>query len=267
MANSQFRLRRRWLGAAFVLCALAAGGCGDDDGTPAGSTAPGGGQLAGTQWVLDVEALGVSGAASVSSSIAFERATVSGSDGCNRFSGPYETDGSELTFGALAGTQMACVGPADAVSRKVTAALPRVREYELAEETLRLKDGGGDVLLTYAASRPGVEGSWDVTSVLYNDAIRSVVGDVPLTAEFGADGSITGSTGCNTFSGQYSLQGEAIEIGPLASTRKACGSEEASTQEAGYVAALESAVKIDQVGDGLTLLNAKGQMAVVFTRR
>ena len=103
-------------------------------------------------------------------------------------------------------------------------------------------------------------------SVLYDDAIRSVATDTKLTATFGADGSLTGSTGCNSFHGSYTLDGTAIEVGPLAATKKACASKEASAQEAGYLAALESAVRIDQVADDLTLLNAKGQMAVTLKR-
>lgn len=246
----------------FVLCAAIAGGCGDDAGT-AGRT-----ELVGTQWVLDVSGLGVSGAGSVSSWIEFERGgQVSGNDGCNAFSGSYEVNGSRLTFGPLAGTLAACAGAAGEVSDKVTAALGRVRAFELAAGTLRLKDAGGKALLTYAAGTPGVEGSWAVISVLYDGAIRSVGADTTLTADFSADGTISGDTGCNSFHGPYKLDGRQLSVGPLAATKKACPTEEASAQEAGYLAALESAVRIDQVGRDLTLLNAKGQKAVTLTRR
>ena len=80
-------------------------------------------------------------------------------------------------------------------------------------------------------------------------------------------GTISGDTGCNTFHGEYTLDGRKLHIGPLATTRKACPSSEASKQEAGYIAALESAVRIEQAGPQLTLFNAKGQMAVTLTRR
>lgn len=256
-------LRRVALFAGLLACALAATACGDDETSDPGAS---GAALAGTQWLLDVDAIGVSDAGSVSSWVSFERARVSGNDGCNGFSGSYEADGAALTFGALASTQMACIGPADAVSRKVSPALGKVRAYEVSSEKLRLQDAGGQTLLTYSASTPGVEGSWTVTSVLYDDAIRGVAADTDLTAEFAADGALSGSTGCNSFRGSYTLDGKRIEIGPLAATKKACRTQEASEQEAGYLAALESAVKIDQAGPSLTLLNAKGQMAVTLQR-
>jgi heat shock protein HslJ len=243
------------------LCAAIASGCGGED-HPAGGT-----KLVGTQWVLDVSALGVSDAGSVTSWIEFARDRASGNDGCNMFTGSYETNGSSLTFGQLAGTLMACPGAADEVARKVTAALGRVRSYTLAGDALRLEDAGGRTLLSYTAGTPGVQGAWTVISVLYDDAIRSVAPDTHLTADFAADGGISGSTGCNSFHGDYTLDGTKLDIGPLAATKKACPSAEASKQEAGYLAALESAVRIQQIGPELTLFNANGQMAVTLTRR
>ena len=247
-----------------ALCVVIVGGCGGEDGTPRASA--GGTELVGTQWVLDVSALGVGGAGSVSSWISFARGNVNGNDGCNAFSGSYEADGSKLTFGPLAGTKKACGAPADEVAREVTTALARVRAYEIRADTLRMKDAGGETVLSYVAGTPGVEGDWTVISVLYDEAIRSVVVGTDLTADFSADGTISGNTGCNSFRGDYTLDGEELRIGPLTATKDACPTEEASEQETGYLAALESAVRIEQAGPELTLLNPKGQMAVTLTR-
>ena len=255
---------RCWASGGLAVFAVIASGCGDEDTTP--SAAARGAQLAGTQWVLDVSALGVSDAGSVSSWIAFERDRVSGDDGCNTFSGSYEADASKLTFGPLAGTKMACGSPADEVSRAVTAGLARVRAYEQSADTLRMEDAGGEALLTYAAGAAGVEGSWTVLSVLYDGAIRSAMADTEPTADFSADGTISGNTGCNEFHGPYTLQGKKLDIGPLTATEKACPTTAATEQEAGYLSALESAVRIEQAGPTLTLLNAKGQKAVTLTQ-
>ena len=129
MTRSALSLLRWSALGGFALCAVIVSGCGGEDSTPSASA--GGTELVGTQWVLDVSALGVSGAGSVSSWIAFARGSVSGNDGCNAFSGSYEVDGSKLRFGPLAGTKKACGDPADEVSREVTTALARVRAYEM----------------------------------------------------------------------------------------------------------------------------------------
>jgi heat shock protein HslJ len=250
--------------ALFVLCGLAmgvVGGCGDDDGAPSRAG------LAGTQWALDLAALGVPDAGSVSSWIAFAQDRVNGNDGCNSFSGTYQADGAKLTFGPLAGTRMACGAPADDVARKVTAALARVRSYERRDGALRMKDAGGATVLRYTAARSGVEGDWTVISVLYDDAIRSVLAGTEPTAEFSGDGRVTGSTGCNRFDGPYTLEGDKLSVGPLTAGKEPCPAKEAAAQEEGYLAALESAVRIEPAGPQLTLLNAKGQKAVTLMRR
>ena len=242
--------------SALVVWAAIASGCGDDGTAGAGAA---GSQLSGTRWTLD--------ASPVHSWITFERDQAGGNDGCNTFSGSYEATGSKLTFGPLAGTNKLCGSPADEVARTVLAGLAQVRSYETAGDTLRMQDGSGKTLLTYAADTAGVEGGWTVLSVLYDDAIRSAVADHEPTADFSADGTIGGGTGCNRFHGPYTLEGSRIDIGPLSATKKACATKEASEQEAGYLAALESAVRIEQAGPQLTLFNAEGQMAVTLTRR
>jgi len=44
------------------------------------------------------------------------------------------------------------------------------------------------------------------------------------------------------------------------------GPDGAQAQERGYLAALESVVRFEQTGDGMTLFNAEGQMAVTLGR-
>ncbi|WP_061963778.1 META domain-containing protein [Demequina aurantiaca] len=37
-----------------------------------------------------------------------------------------------------------------------------------------------------------------------------------------SDGTVTGTDGCNTLNGNWTLEGDTIEFGPFASTRMAC---------------------------------------------
>ncbi|WP_316897057.1 META domain-containing protein [Pseudodesulfovibrio indicus] len=47
--------------------------------------------------------------------------------------------------------------------------------------------------------------------------------DPPMTLQFTADGKVAGFGGCNNFTGTYTLEGQEIAFGPMASTRKSCG--------------------------------------------
>lgn len=238
--------------------------CGGSDESPGGAQQA---QLTGRHWVLDANAV-VNGADGVDSWIRFdEDGKVAGNDGCNGFAGSYETDGPKLTFGPLAGTQMACPGVAGRLAEQVSVLLGGTRSYSVTGRTMVLRAADGSPSLGYHEGRASLEGAWDVTSVLYDDAIRSVIGGTKLTARFAPNGHLSGSSGCNTFRGRYVETGDALSIEPLASTRKACTSPEgAHEQEQGYLAALESVVRFAQTGSRLTLFNAQGQMAVTLER-
>jgi heat shock protein HslJ len=95
------------------------------------------------------------------------------------------------------------------------------------------------------------------TWVLLSVADAPVPGATPVTLAFSA-GTVSGSSGCNTYRGQYAIDGPSLTLGPLITTRKACP-EPIMTGETAYLAALEGvdrwAVPQDAaMGTQLTLL-------------
>lgn len=68
-----------------------------------------------------------------------------GFGGCNRFSASYRLDGTELEFGLIAATKMACPGIGD-LERRFFGALEATRSYRVREGVLDLLDGEGEVL-------------------------------------------------------------------------------------------------------------------------
>jgi putative lipoprotein len=69
----------------------------------------------------------------------------------------------------------------------------------------------------------------------------------------GADGTVSGDAGCNRFSGTLTRTDAGIELGPLATTRRACP-EPVMRQEAALLMALETARELRAEGDVLRLL-------------
>jgi heat shock protein HslJ len=260
--------RSRPIFSATVALATAAGlllaACGGDD---AGATAPTSARrpLEGPTWVLDVDQLDIDDVGDVVPTIRFLEGQISGTTGCNSFRGTYTLEGSDLRLSPLATTLIGCPPPLDEVERQILDRLARVTSYAISQQRLSLRAGDETVLL-YDVSEPRLEGQWVASGVLYDDAFRSIVGDVELTADFDRAGAVTGSGGCNRFRAGYRVDGQSLEIGPVVSTKIACPTEEVSAQELGYFAALESAATWDQVGDELTIANGGGQRAVTFRR-
>jgi heat shock protein HslJ len=73
---------------------------------------------------------------------------VSGSGGCNRFTGPIAIEDDAVQIGPLASTRMMCEGKTK-IEGKYFAALEAARTFALDGETLVLKGEDGDVLVKY----------------------------------------------------------------------------------------------------------------------
>lgn len=111
--------------------------------------------LEGTKWGLTGLLFGSQDTGAVSSVPAGVTATlqldagrVSGSDGCNRFTGAYSVEGDTLTFTQLATTKMACMGPAEEVERSVLSVFDGPMTFGVDGDQLSLINGGQGLYYT-----------------------------------------------------------------------------------------------------------------------
>jgi heat shock protein HslJ len=75
------------------------------------------------------------------------------------------------------------------------------------------------------------------------------------TLAFSTDGKVSGSGGCNTYTGTVTMSGMKIKFDALAATKKTC-SKEINAQEASYLKALEKAETFEMRATSL-LINTK----------
>jgi heat shock protein HslJ len=252
-------MRRTRIVAAVVgtlLAALAVTACGDDE--TAGTQAAG---IEGVPWVLESGA-GIRAGAAPAPTATFEGGTVSGSTGCNRFTGTYVIEGGRMGIEPGATTRKACAPPADQVERAYLAALGRVDGWRAQGDVLVLLADGAPALRFRAASP---EGSWTVTSLATGDALGSPIAGTEITATFAPDGTLSGSGGCNRYTTTYTTADGGIRIAPPAATQKLCVEPEGvSEQETAYLAALPEAARF-QIGEhGLELLRADGTFVATY---
>jgi heat shock protein HslJ len=247
------------IAVVLVLLTLGLAACGEDDSTEAE-----GPSFEGVPWLLS-SGIDVAGWQAVAPSATFADGTVGGSTGCNRFTASYTLDGDAVELGTIASTQIACPPPADAVERAYVDALGRVAGWRLDGEELVLLDEDDAEVLRYGAASP--VGEWEVTAFLNGDAVSSPLPGTTLTATFGDDGSLSGSSGCNNYMSTYTTNQGAIEIEPPGGTKKFCAEPEGvMEQEAAYLAALPTAVQYRIDGGSLSLLSADGTTVVTFVR-
>ncbi len=194
--------------------------------------------------------------------VRFESGRLSGFAGCNNFSGSYTLDGDQLKIGPVASTQMACPEPGSSVETAFHKALSGTLRYSVDGDGLQATTAAGDTLRFQREPPPQLAGvNWKVTSFNNNrHAVVGVLGQSSITMSF-KDGTVAGSAGCNSFHGKYSTEGSKLEVGPLATTRRAC-EEPLMTQEREFLAALASAVTWSIDGNVLDMHRADGERAI-----
>lgn len=253
-------MRRFIFGLAIAAVALTATACSAAGGT--------GGTIDGTSWSLktyDVSGTATTVPAGTRVDATFADGKVAGSSGCNVYNAPVTISGATIKVGPAATTSMACDADRTALEQAYLGNLAKAATFSATSDTLTLYDSAGKSILVYAAAAANpLEGSWDVTG--YNNgkqAVVSPVADSTLTAIFTAD-QVSGSAGCNTYSGGYTIDGTTLKIGPLASTMKACADEAVNDQEQQFLAALQNSTTFDQTGNTLTLKAAGGESQVTL---
>jgi heat shock protein HslJ len=230
-----------------------------------------GGQLDGVSWQLStylVEGTAVPVPDEVAATATFAEGQVSGSNGCNGYSGPYVASGSTLTVGPLASTLMGCGPVQSALETAFMTLFQQTGSYTSTSTELILYDASGARTMTFIplaavtlASTP-----WNVVSYNNgNEATVSVVIDSTITLQFGSDGTVSGNATCNSYSGAFTADESTVSVGPLATTRMACASDELNAQEVQYLTALESAATYDITNGTLTIRDASGASQVIAT--
>jgi len=229
-----------------------------------------GGDVTGQVWVM-TELAGKAPVSNTGISAQFTTdGAVSGSAGCNQYNGKYTTSGSSITISNLANTMMACDQPVMDQESAYLMALGDAKTYTVKGNSLMLYGADGKTLVAYQAQSQELAGTnWEGTG--FNNgkqAVVSVLANTTITASFGKDGTLSGNAGCNTYSGPYTVNGNQIKIGPLASTMMACSDPVGvMEQESQYLTAIQSAATYLIEGNVLELRASDGALVADFNKK
>lgn len=108
--------------------------------------------------------------------------------------------------------------------------------------------------------------SWSLASYGTAENPIPAAAGVETTLKFGNDGQMSGSMGCNSFSGDYKVTGDKIEFGSIVSTMMACD-EPRMSQESAAFQVLNGSTSFEINGDSLTISGADNTSAIILTRK
>ncbi|GAB4266174.1 MAG: hypothetical protein Kow0080_07180 [Candidatus Promineifilaceae bacterium] len=202
--------------------------------------------------------------------LTFQDGQAGGSTSCNSYGGSYTLNGSQLTFGEMAMTTMECVDEAimtqenDYIALLASAPSFQIRlGSQNGLDTLILTSTQGT--LTFEELKPlSLEGiQWQLHGLANgSDAVVSTWVDEQITLLF-ADGTLSGSAGCNNYNGRYQLDGTQLTIGPLAATKMACEPER-NEREQQFLTALQKTASFNATHSTITFYDKNGRFLLTI---
>jgi heat shock protein HslJ len=112
------------------------------------------------------------------------------------------------------------------------------------------------------------DGTWNLVEFSPDPSIK-VGGDLNPTINFSTDGKVSGVAACNNYTSTYTVDGDALTIGPAASTMMACATDIQSKFETAYLAALAKVrtyfIELKGETNTLTLADEAGKPLARYT--
>lgn len=193
---------------------------------------------------------------------------MSGSAGCNRYFGTWQTGkGYDITVNATGTTMMACDQPIMDQEQDFLAALSSAVRFSLDRDTLRFYNAENREVAEFRKLKPALlrRTEWHATAI--NNGQGGVVPVLPDTVVSvivdGSEDRISGNTGCNTYGADFTRDGDEFQIGPPMMTLIACD-QPVMDQEAQFLQALERAQTYELGHETLYLRAEDGSLLVMF---
>lgn len=168
-----------------------------------------------------------------------DSATISGTGGCNRYSGPFTYEKGIFNAPQLAVTTMLCTE--DNQEPEFILALSN-KDNGLSLDNGILKfTFSGVVTLEFEKGTPAaeeqpvtpseqtVQGEWVLNTIDGVDA-KARFNSIPTISFNFLDKKVSGNDGCNRYSASFSLEGHNLVLSPVMSTRMACDGMEGIAQ-------------------------------------
>jgi heat shock protein HslJ len=190
-----------------------------------------------------------------------------GFTGCNLYTNSFNTDGFQISINLVDQTHYQCPEALQLQEALFLSAYGMGGLYKVLGNDMEFRGSDGTLAMTFQqlGELSLVGPTWVLQS--YNDQAAFVVPmeKTQIDLNFMEDGSVSGSSGCNQYSGSYQAGDISLSIGPLAATQKACSDPEGiMEQEAKYLAALESVASYEINVNALLLKDDSGTVILAY---
>jgi heat shock protein HslJ len=198
-------------------------------------------------------------------SLDFADGQVSGSAGCNGYGASYTLTGNAIQFSTegFVSTLMFC-DPAEIMDQEARYLdwLQKAETVALEGDQLIIHTSEGDLTFVKAQDTALEGTNWQLSGIVEGDTVASSIVDEKINIQF-ENGQVGGSSGCNQYFADYTLDGEKLTLGVIGGTEMAC-EDEIAQREVAFLTALGQVTGYQIERSTLTLLDAGGNAMMSF---
>jgi heat shock protein HslJ len=195
-------------------------------------------------------------------------AEVRGSAGCNTYGGGVVIDSDLFDVGSLVVTEIGCPDDVVEPETRYVEALEAVENAAVEGPILTLD--GPDAELEFRRvppvdPEPRTETAWVLEGLVEGRALEAPVSAAePARLLLKDDETFEGTTGCRSFTGEWTISGDVVEVTRLVLEG---GCDRARAQDVHVAAVLGAGFRAEVDGDELTLTAESGGLALVYRAR
>ena len=190
--------------------------------------------------------------------------TVGGVAACNSYGGTYIADGEDLIVGELGSTAMGCQPVVMDSEAAFLSVLGEQLAYTVSGDELTITHSRGELVFTRVEPVPAaalLDTPWQLETLIVGETATSVLGEATLL--LGTDGSVRGSTGCRTFTGEHLIDADTVFFSTFSMAGE-CPADLAD-QDGLIVNVLGDGFTTSIDGDRLTL-TSRGEEGLVYRK-
>ncbi|MBD8346996.1 META domain-containing protein [Dysgonomonas sp. HGC4] len=145
-----------------------------------------------------------------------------GNGGCNGYTGSFTYEKGILSAPNLASTMMMC--PDENQEHQFHQVLGQPNKVSIRDGVLLQLSNNGKVVAEF---EKGIDtslliGEWKLETIADGDVATLFADNIPTISFDLAESRFGGNAGCNRYNATYKIEGTAITVGPVMSTRMAC---------------------------------------------
>ncbi len=126
-------------------------------------------------------------------------------------------------------------------------------------------DGARNKTMPPATVGPLANTAWYLTAQGNTQVAIPALAQSPVTLTFGADGQVSGNSGCSAYRGTYTSTENLVTIAALTLTPTTCADQAAATQEAQFLASLQNAATFSLSSERLAIWYGEQRGMLTFT--